>query len=104
MRPGAHIAFWPAYVGTLRSAPFTFHAHGSTASAWIVPVAAQGWTVHSRRLAWHRRIGQAVFVLIPPCAGGVALGPLPGLDDLISAIRRIGRGSSGAGPVAAEPT
>lgn len=97
-------AFWPAYFGQLSTAPLAFHAHGITAMAWILLVAAQSWTIHSRRFALHRQLGRLMFVAVPLfVAGGAiavqsmafkyvtqsepfyaALGPMLGLDDLIS--------------------
>ena len=97
-------AFWPRYFGVLPGASFAFHAHGLTATAWVMLVAAQSWTIHRRRFAIHRMLGRTVFVLVPLFAGGgalamhsmaikyvtksdpfyAALGPLLGLDDLIS--------------------
>jgi hypothetical protein len=67
------LAFWPAYFEDLPNAPFAFHAHGLTATAWILLVAAQSWTIHGRQRALHRALGLAVFVLVPLFAGGAAL-------------------------------
>lgn len=102
--PAIAVAFWPRYFGDLGSATFAFHAHGLTATAWVVLVAAQSWTIHTKRHALHRLVGRAAFVLVPLFASGAALamqsmavkyvtrsdpfyaalGPLLGLDDLIS--------------------
>lgn len=59
------IAFWPGYFGQLRSAPFALHAHGITASAWIVLTAMQSWSIHNGRRALHRTMGLAVFAIVP---------------------------------------
>ena len=32
------LAFWPAYFGALPTAPLAFHAHGLTATAWLLLV------------------------------------------------------------------
>ena len=102
--PIVMIAFWPHYFGDLRNAPFAFHAHGLTATAWILLVAGQSWSVHNRRFSVHRAFGRAVFGLVPLFAGGAALalhgmavkyvtrsdpfytalGPMLGLDDVVS--------------------
>ena len=36
--PVIALAFWPAYFGNLRGASVAFHAHGLSASAWILLV------------------------------------------------------------------
>jgi hypothetical protein len=66
-------AFWPDYFGRIGSAPFAFHAHGLTASAWLLLVAVQSWTIHARRRALHRAAGLAVFAAVPLFAGGAVL-------------------------------
>ena len=68
------LAFWPAYFGSLRGASFAFHAHGVTASAWILLVAGQSWTIAARRNRWHRLLGLALFGLVPLFAGAAVLG------------------------------
>ncbi len=66
-------AFWPNYLGRLAQAPFSLHAHGLTATAWLLLLAAQSWSIHARRSAWHRAAGLATFVVVPLFA---AAGPL----------------------------
>lgn len=97
-------ALWPHYFGRLTQAPFAFHAHGVTALAWVLLVAGQSWTIRTRRFGLHRTLGRLVFLVVPLfVAGGAvavqsmalkyvtrsdpfyaALGPMLGLDDLIS--------------------
>jgi len=75
------LAFWPGYFGMLRDAPFALHAHGITASCWLMLVTAQSWSIHARRASLHRSLGLATFVIVPLFAaagllairGGVAL-------------------------------
>lgn len=67
------VAFWPNYFGQVRSAPFALHAHGITASVWLVLLTAQAWTASSRRFDSHRTAGLATFVALPLFA---AAGPL----------------------------
>lgn len=67
------VAFWPGYLGQFRTAPFALHAHGMTATAWLVLLTAQSWSIHARRAAWHRRAGLATFMVLPLFA---AAGPL----------------------------
>lgn len=63
--PLTGLAFWPAYFSKLAAAPSAFHAHGLTASLWIVLLAFQSWTIHRRRNALHRTAGLASFALFP---------------------------------------
>jgi len=67
------LAFWPGYLGQLGKAPFALHAHGITATAWLVLLTAQSWSIHARRQVWHRTAGLATFVILPLFA---AAGPL----------------------------
>lgn len=67
------IAFWPNYLGRLMQAPFALHAHGLTATAWLLLLAGQSWSIHTRRRTWHRTAGLATFVIVPLFA---AAGPL----------------------------
>ncbi len=65
LAPLVLLAFWPAYFGDLRGASFAFHVHGLTASAWLILVAMQSWSIHQRRVALHQSLGQALFVIVP---------------------------------------
>ncbi len=67
------VAFWPGYLGQLRSAPFALHAHGITSAIWLALLSVQSWSVHRSKLAWHRTAGLATFVVLPLFA---AAGPL----------------------------
>lgn len=67
------VAFWPNYLGQLRAVPFGLHAHGLSATAWLLLLTAQSWSIHARRPAVHRIVGRATFVLLPLFA---AAGPL----------------------------
>lgn len=67
------IAFWPGYLGQFREAPFALHAHGMTATAWLILLTVQSWSIHARRARWHRATGLAAFIALPLFA---AAGPL----------------------------
>jgi hypothetical protein len=58
-------AFWSGYLSELGEAPLEFHLHGVTAFLWMVLVATQLWTIHTRRHALHRSVGLASFALFP---------------------------------------
>jgi len=67
------LAFWPAYFGQFGKAPFAHHAHGMTATAWLLLLTAQSWSIHARHAVWHRTAGLATFIILPLFA---AAGPL----------------------------
>jgi hypothetical protein len=69
-------AFWPRYLsrlgGTSSIDPYT-HVHAVLATAWCALLIVQP-VLASRRLAWHRLLGRASFVLAPAFAvAGVLL-------------------------------
>ena len=66
-------AFWPGYIGQFAQAPFALHAHGLSATAWLVLLTVQSWSIHARKPIWHRAAGLATFVILPIFA---AAGPL----------------------------
>jgi hypothetical protein len=63
--PLAAMAFWQGYLSQIRTASFEFHAHGITASLWLMVLAAQSWTIHHGRRQAHRASGTASLVLFP---------------------------------------
>ena len=68
------LAFWPSYFGQFRAASWEFHAHGATAAAWLLLMAAQSYTIHSGNRAAHRATGPAVLLLFPLfMAGGAGI-------------------------------
>lgn len=66
-------AFWSNYFGQLAYVPFALHAHGLTATAWLVLLTVQSWSIHSRNPVWHRTAGLATFAILPLFS---AAGPL----------------------------
>lgn len=71
--PAVTLAFWPSYFSQLRSSSFAFHAHGVSATSWILLVLVQSWTAHARRFDWHRATGRLLLVAVPIFAAGAAL-------------------------------
>ncbi|GGA35763.1 hypothetical protein GCM10011395_02680 [Sphingomonas psychrolutea] len=68
------VGFWPSYFAVLGSAPWGFHLHGITATAWIVLLGVQSWSIHHRHNALHRALGIASLALYPLfLAGGIAV-------------------------------
>lgn len=68
------LAFYPNYFATFRSASWEFHAHGATAAAWLLMLAAQSFTIHRGNRAAHRAVGPAVLLLYPLfMAGGAGI-------------------------------
>jgi len=71
--PTTVAAFWPSYFGMLGDAPLAHHWHGVTGTLWVLLIAAQSFSIHSRRATLHRSVGRLVFVLAPLLIGGFSL-------------------------------
>jgi hypothetical protein len=72
--PLAGLAFWQGYLSQIRTASWEFHAHGITATLWLMLVAAQSWTIHHGHRQTHRTLGTASLALFPLfLAGGVGI-------------------------------
>lgn len=67
------VAFWPSYFGVFGDSPLAFHVHGITASAWVVLVAFQSWSIHFRRNSLHRKSGLASLVILPLLTGSLVM-------------------------------
>ncbi|WP_026374712.1 hypothetical protein [Aestuariibacter salexigens] len=78
------LAFWPSYFGVLNKAPLAHHLHGITGTLWIVLLAAQVWSIHSRRTQMHRTMGKSLFVLVPIMNGAFAMVSLQGAQKFVS--------------------
>ncbi len=59
------VAFWPSYLSQFTTASAEFHAHGITATLWLMLLIAQSWTIHHGQPQTHRKIGTASLVLFP---------------------------------------
>jgi hypothetical protein len=56
------------------TAPAEFHAHGITATLWLVLLVAQSWTMQHDQRALHRKLGAASLLLFPMfLAGGTGI-------------------------------
>ena len=72
--PLAALAFWPNYLSKFATAGFEYHAHGATATLWLVMLAAQSWSIHHDQRAWHRSAGLVSLLLFPLfLAGGAGI-------------------------------
>lgn len=70
----AILAFWPAYLSKFTTSSYEFHAHGITASLWMLLLAAQSWTAGRADRSIHRKLGLVSLVLFPMfLAGGVGI-------------------------------
>jgi hypothetical protein len=67
------VGFWPSYFGNITDAPMAFHVHGIVATAWVVLVAFQSWSIHAARNALHRNVGMASLVLFPLLTGSLVM-------------------------------
>ena len=57
--------FWASYFTASGPMPLAFHVHAVTAMAWLAFLLVQSVTIHSRRNALHKTMGQASFALFP---------------------------------------
>jgi hypothetical protein len=72
--PLAGLAFWQSYLSQFRTASWEFHAHGVTATLWLLLLAAQSWTIYHGQRGMHRTLGIASLALFPLfLAGGVGI-------------------------------
>ncbi len=66
------LAFWPSYFSIFEKAPTAHHVHGVTATAWVLLLIWQSWSIRQRSFALHRWGGRMSFLLAPPfIAGGL---------------------------------
>lgn len=66
------LAFWPGYFSKLGTAKIAWHVHAVTATAWMLLLAAQSWSIDRGHRASHRSLGLAVFALVPLFLVGAA--------------------------------
>lgn len=59
------VAFWPGYFSRLPDKKIAHHYHAASAVLWMLLAIAQSWTIHHDRIALHRKLGLAIFVLFP---------------------------------------
>lgn len=59
------VAFWPGYFSKLPDKKIAHHYHAASAVLWMLLAVAQSWTIHHQRIALHRKLGLAIFVLFP---------------------------------------
>lgn len=59
------LAFWPGYFSQLGSAKIAWHIHAITATAWMLLLAAQSWSIDRGRRDLHRSLGLAIFLVVP---------------------------------------
>lgn len=67
------IGFWPSYFGNIGNAPLAFHVHGIVATAWVVLITFQSWSIHSKRISLHRNFGLASLILLPLLTGSLVM-------------------------------
>lgn len=63
--PIAALAFWPSYLSHVSTASAEFHAHGVTATLWLILLVAQSLTIHRNQRQIHRTLGMASLALFP---------------------------------------
>ncbi|TZF91523.1 hypothetical protein [Cognatilysobacter lacus] len=62
---GAVAAFVPSYFSRLQENDAVRHAHGIVGFAWMLLLVTQAFLMRSRKVALHRRLGKAAYVLAP---------------------------------------
>ncbi len=67
------LGFWPTFFSNLETASISFHVHGITATAWIILVGFQSWSIHHNKRRWHRIVGKTSLVLFPLLAAGFVM-------------------------------
>ncbi|HEX6375585.1 MAG TPA: hypothetical protein VFZ91_07675 [Allosphingosinicella sp.] len=63
--PAVAVAFWPGYLTRLGEVSWILHAHGITATLWIILLAAQSWSIDRGARGLHRLAGRASLALFP---------------------------------------
>ncbi|QIL02915.1 hypothetical protein G7078_09055 [Sphingomonas sinipercae] len=72
--PLAGLAFWQSYISQFTTASGEFHAHGLTASSWLILLLFQSWSIQKGTRQLHRTVGTASLVLFPLfLAGGASI-------------------------------
>lgn len=66
------LAFWPGYFSRLGTARIAWHIHAITATAWMLLLAAQSWSIGHGERARHRTLGLAIFIVVPLFIVGAA--------------------------------
>lgn len=59
------VGFWGSYWRPIASVPLAFHVHAFTATAWVLLLMLQHWSIHSRRRDLHRLAGTGSLLLFP---------------------------------------
>lgn len=61
----AVVGFWPSYVRRFGEVDAVTHLHAVLMLSWFGMLFAQPWLVRTRRMALHRMLGKASYVLVP---------------------------------------
>jgi hypothetical protein len=61
----AVFGFWKPYFGHLTAAQGLAHLHAAAMLTWIAMLMVQPMLIRARRLAWHRRVGKASYLVVP---------------------------------------
>jgi hypothetical protein len=69
----ALLAFWPTYLSRLSAVSGYTHVHAVTASMWMLLLVAQPLAIRRRRMAVHRALGRASYVIAPIVAMSMVL-------------------------------
>lgn len=59
------VGFWPSYFASDGDVPLAFHVHGLAASAWVLLVGFQVWSIQHGHRSVHRQAGRLSLILLP---------------------------------------
>lgn len=59
----AFLGFYPSFFGRLAEAKWQHHAHGFTATAWVLLLSVQAWLIRSGKRGLHRTVGKLSVLL-----------------------------------------
>lgn len=59
------VGFWTSYFAPIREVPTAFHVHAFTATAWVILLLVQDWSIRQRRRVLHRVGGILSLCLFP---------------------------------------
>lgn len=63
--PASLVAFWPGFFAAMSQASLAVHLHGWSATAWVLLLALQSWSIHNERYRLHRVTGKLSLVIFP---------------------------------------
>lgn len=63
--PASLVAFWPGFFSAMSQASLAVHIHSWSATAWVLLLASQSWSIHNGRHALHCFTGRLSLAIFP---------------------------------------